>query len=51
MQFERIARPVPGAGEVLIKVEAAGVDRVRRKDPPFGRGGYSRCIMTAPVSW
>jgi NADPH:quinone reductase-like Zn-dependent oxidoreductase len=25
MRFERIARPTPGAGEVLVKVEAAGV--------------------------
>src|SRR5689334_612705 len=25
MRFERVPRPAPGAGEVLVKVEAAGV--------------------------
>ena len=27
MRLERIARPIPAAGEVLVRVQAAGVDR------------------------
>ena len=46
MRFERIARPTPGAGEVLVKVEAAGVG------PWDGwiRGGKSALPQPLPLT-